>query len=393
MSGTAPAVQRSAAPGMPVPHAMPEPNRAPAPEPNRAPAPGSSAAARPVVRPTRSGEPVVQRRAVSLPGSGGTAPLGSGAAAADVPAAGAATTPVVRPVQRSAGLSGPVPSVALPGGPSAPQSAQQSAAVPVPQALQRASVPGGPVTPVPLGPAAVSRAPDSVRQEGAPARHGVDGLGAGGVAQALTSLPVQRAAAPQSTQSTPSAPTAPAMPAPPAPLTARTTLPTPGAVPVPDAAGRQAATRVVGLGSASAGPASAALPVQRAPGGPPALVKPSVPAPPQLSAVNVTAHSTSGGSGNGGSGSGNGGGGAPPPPYTERPDSPPPYSAVPPNLNNGPRCDGSTEASGNRFDARELSDGQVDELTHRLMGPLTRLLRTELRMDRERIGRLRDPRR
>ncbi|MGW4105275.1 hypothetical protein ACWEGV_19635, partial [Streptomyces sp. NPDC004976] len=39
-----------------------------------------------------------------------------------------------------------------------------------------------------------------------------------------------------------------------------------------------------------------------------------------------------------------------------------------------------------------LTDGQIDELTHRLLGPLTRLLRTELRMDRERIGRLRDPR-
>lgn len=378
---------------------MPAPNRAVMPEANRAPAPGSSAAPRPVGRPTPSGEPVIQRRGLSLPGSGGPAPLGSGAAvggSADVPATGA-TTPVVRPVQRSAGPSGPVPSVALPGGPPA----QQPAGLPVPAPLQRASVPGGPVTPVPLGPAAVSGTPDSVRQEGAPARHGVEGLRAGGAAQALTaqaltSLPVQRSAAPQgtpSTQSTPSAPTALAVPA---PLTARTTLPTPGAGSVPDAAGRQA-TPVVGLGGAAAGPMSAALPVQRAPGGqgskPPALVKPAVAAPPQLSTVNVTSHSTPSGSGKGGSGSGNGGGGAPPPPYTERPDNPPPYSAVPPNLNNGPRCDGSTEETGNRFDARELSDGQVDELTHRLMGPLTRLLRTELRMDRERIGRLRDPRR
>ncbi|MGW0464746.1 hypothetical protein ACWDX6_05620 [Streptomyces sp. NPDC003027] len=44
------------------------------------------------------------------------------------------------------------------------------------------------------------------------------------------------------------------------------------------------------------------------------------------------------------------------------------------------------------FDARALTGAQVDELTHRLIGPLTRLLRTELRLDRERIGRLRDPR-
>ncbi|MFJ9039051.1 hypothetical protein ACIRF8_20955 [Streptomyces sp. NPDC102406] len=45
------------------------------------------------------------------------------------------------------------------------------------------------------------------------------------------------------------------------------------------------------------------------------------------------------------------------------------------------------------FDARTLTDGQLDELTHRLVGPLTRLLRGELRGDRERIGQLRDVRR
>jgi hypothetical protein len=92
-----------------------------------------------------------------------------------------------------------------------------------------------------------------------------------------------------------------------------------------------------------------------------------------------------------------GGGDAPPPPYSAHAESPPPYAPpgrpAPPNLNNGPRSDGSTDDTGSRFDARELSDGQLDELTHRLIGPITRLLRTELRMDRERIGRLRDPRR
>ncbi|OQD52341.1 hypothetical protein BM536_035845, partial [Streptomyces phaeoluteigriseus] len=41
---------------------------------------------------------------------------------------------------------------------------------------------------------------------------------------------------------------------------------------------------------------------------------------------------------------------------------------------------------------RALTDFQLDELTHRLTGRITRLLRTELRLDRERIGRLRDPR-
>ncbi|MFI1108224.1 hypothetical protein ACH4TU_09735 [Streptomyces physcomitrii] len=58
-------------------------------------------------------------------------------------------------------------------------------------------------------------------------------------------------------------------------------------------------------------------------------------------------------------------------------DDPPSYTAVP---------DGG-------FDPRALTDFQLDELTHRLTGRITRLLRTELRQDRERVGRLRDPRR
>ncbi|MEZ0159782.1 hypothetical protein AB8850_18630, partial [Streptomyces griseorubens] len=73
-----------------------------------------------------------------------------------------------------------------------------------------------------------------------------------------------------------------------------------------------------------------------------------------------------------------------PPPYD--PGPPPPYSAHDPHPGPG----GPPGASP--FDPRALTDGQLDELTHRLVGPLTRLLRTELRMDRERIGRLRDPR-
>ncbi|MDC2951922.1 hypothetical protein PO613_33910, partial [Streptomyces heilongjiangensis] len=57
-------------------------------------------------------------------------------------------------------------------------------------------------------------------------------------------------------------------------------------------------------------------------------------------------------------------------------DAPPEYVAVPKG----------------QFDPRTLSDFQLDELTHRLIGRITRLVRTELRLDRERIGRLRDPR-
>ncbi|SCD65654.1 hypothetical protein GA0115251_117131, partial [Streptomyces sp. TverLS-915] len=49
-------------------------------------------------------------------------------------------------------------------------------------------------------------------------------------------------------------------------------------------------------------------------------------------------------------------------------------------------------APGTSFDPRALNDFQLDELTHRLTGRITRLLRTELRLDRERVGRLRDPR-
>ncbi|MCR0991634.1 hypothetical protein NRM28_29995, partial [Streptomyces albidoflavus] len=72
-----------------------------------------------------------------------------------------------------------------------------------------------------------------------------------------------------------------------------------------------------------------------------------------------------------------------PPPYTpggsgspSAGEDPPAYRAV---------------AEGGR-DPRELTDFQLDELVHRIIGRVTRLVRTELRMDRERIGRLRDPR-
>ncbi|WKD36012.1 hypothetical protein [Streptomyces xanthophaeus] len=45
-----------------------------------------------------------------------------------------------------------------------------------------------------------------------------------------------------------------------------------------------------------------------------------------------------------------------------------------------------------QFAPRDLKEDQVAELAHRLIEPMTRLLRTELRLDRERIGKLRDPR-
>ncbi|MGP4114258.1 hypothetical protein ACTWP5_25535 [Streptomyces sp. 4N509B] len=49
-------------------------------------------------------------------------------------------------------------------------------------------------------------------------------------------------------------------------------------------------------------------------------------------------------------------------------------------------------AADGGFDPRTLTARQLDELSHRLIGRITRLVRTELRLDRERIGRLRDTR-
>ncbi|MBK3637045.1 hypothetical protein JHN52_29895 [Streptomyces sp. MBT97] len=87
---------------------------------------------------------------------------------------------------------------------------------------------------------------------------------------------------------------------------------------------------------------------------------------------------------------------APPPPVPPAPPAPPRADAGPPTRT--PPGPEQTEAAPHPvparpgFDPRTLTDFQLDELTHRLTGRITRLLRTELRLDRERIGRLRDPR-
>ncbi|WP_416986823.1 extensin, partial [Streptomyces sp. T028] len=79
------------------------------------------------------------------------------------------------------------------------------------------------------------------------------------------------------------------------------------------------------------------------------------------------------------------------------PPTPPAPPRTPPKPPPAPRSE-PTEARTTAaspppaFDPRALTDFQLDELTHRLTGRITRLLRTELRLDRERIGRLRDPR-
>ncbi|WP_159045967.1 hypothetical protein [Streptomyces sp. WM6372] len=96
-----------------------------------------------------------------------------------------------------------------------------------------------------------------------------------------------------------------------------------------------------------------------------------------------------------------------PPSQQASPPGPPPTYATPPVAQGAPPPGGrpvpgsvSQEAPtpehpavpAGAFDPRELTDFQLDELVHRIIDRVTRLVRTELRMDRERIGRLRDPR-
>ncbi|MPY52233.1 extensin [Streptomyces sp. K1PN6] len=113
--------------------------------------------------------------------------------------------------------------------------------------------------------------------------------------------------------------------------------------------------------------ARAPIPVQRNPGGRPQ----PTPATTTRAVSAVSAHGTS-------SRDSSGSGSDSEPPPADHPDKPPPgYSAV---------------AEG-QLDPRSLTEFQLDELTHKLVGRITRLIRTELRLDRERIGKLRDPRR
>ncbi|WP_276622013.1 extensin [Streptomyces gilvus] len=85
--------------------------------------------------------------------------------------------------------------------------------------------------------------------------------------------------------------------------------------------------------------------------------------------------------------------GSPPPPYSASAAAPPPYEPPPPYSPPATPPPAYTEIPAGAFDPRELTDFQLDELVHRIIGRVTRLIRTELRLDRERIGKLRDPRR
>ncbi|WP_232792406.1 hypothetical protein [Actinacidiphila yeochonensis] len=85
----------------------------------------------------------------------------------------------------------------------------------------------------------------------------------------------------------------------------------------------------------------------------------------------------------------------PPPPYTPgssaESSAPPPYDPPPPY--SSPPPPEYTAVPDGAFDPKQLTEYQLDELAHQLIGRITRLIRTELRLDRERIGKLRDPRR
>ncbi|MGW7238967.1 extensin [Streptomyces sp. NPDC054804] len=80
-----------------------------------------------------------------------------------------------------------------------------------------------------------------------------------------------------------------------------------------------------------------------------------------------------------------------PPPPT---DPPPSYSGTSSGSGSGSSSDSSppgysaVEEGG--FDPRALTEFQVDALVHRIIDRVTRHVRTELRRDRERVGKLRD---
>ncbi|MBW8798022.1 MAG: hypothetical protein JF597_31895 [Streptomyces sp.] len=75
----------------------------------------------------------------------------------------------------------------------------------------------------------------------------------------------------------------------------------------------------------------------------------------------------------------------PPPPD----DPPPPGYSVSASAADDPPP-GYTAVEGGGFDPRALTEFQVDALVHRIIDRITRHVRTELRRDRERVGKLRD---
>ncbi|MFD9440137.1 hypothetical protein ACFWBR_26625 [Streptomyces sp. NPDC060006] len=324
---------------------------------------------RPPVVPLRvpaDGGPAVQRAMAvpTRPVSSGTGPMAEGGGHGQ--ASAAAPVSVSRPgpsVQRTAAspsvpvaddpVRGLTPARALAPAlaPATPPAARPASPVAVP--LRRPAPAHGP-GPQGAGPA-VQRA---TAVHGTPAGRAVPLLSA----SRPSSGPVPSAGAP------PAAPQAPSRPAAlraPAVVQRHAVTPTPPGP--PEAPGTAVAPASASAAAPSAVSARPPVPVQRNPSG--ALMP--TPARTTTAVSDVTAHGTSS---RGSSGSGSTGD---PPPAYDSGEPPPEYTAV---------------AKG-QFDPRSLTDFQLDELTHRLIGRITRLIRTELRLDRERVGKLRDPRR
>jgi hypothetical protein len=80
---------------------------------------------------------------------------------------------------------------------------------------------------------------------------------------------------------------------------------------------------------------------------------------------------------------------SPPPPYSPSPPSspPPPYSPSPPAAGSPVSPTGTAQDAGRQLPA---SSALLDELARLLLPPMSRLLREELRLGRERTGRLLD---
>ncbi|WP_314221747.1 hypothetical protein [Streptomyces zaehneri] len=311
--------------------------------PRAATGPGGVSSALPPFTP-----PVVQRSA-ALPGAPELPlPTASSARGTGTPT----HRPAAPPQDTATGPTGPVPRTVRPTTTTG-QHHPAHTAHPVALTGRPPVAPVSPVSPVPVQ-RHVAKAP-------VPLRRTTPGATAGG--------PVARPYPTPAPGLTPGlAPaTAPAtLPAPPAPVLQRRALPAPGA-----AAGAPVRP--------AAPPSPLAPPAQAAPIPVPVSLPVPPPAPRPLPAAPT----------------------APAPVVQRR------HATLPPTLPKPPRGAGGPPSGADQgaadpahahaqahpgFDPRALTDFQLDELTHRLTGRITRLLRTELRLDRERIGRLRDPR-
>ncbi|MGW9062339.1 hypothetical protein ACWGPH_37580, partial [Streptomyces sp. NPDC055733] len=179
-------------------------------------------------------------------------------------------------------------------------------------------------------------------------------------------VPLRRPTTPAATATATPLPVAPLTPPPPAPATPLH-APAPQPAPAPDTTSAPPVQRLFGLSRgrttrtlAAAAAHAAILPLNRTQGSPQQ-------APPD----------------------------DPPPAYspTPPPNDPPAQSAGSarrPEASEPPP--GYTSVPEGGLDPNQLTEFQLDALVNRIIGRVTRLVRTELRMDRERIGRLRDPR-